>query len=200
MKLRSYQPSVLPTSEPLSLSEAKLHLRVDGDDEDELIGSLITAAREYCETSTNRQFVTATFVGKLDEFPTELENGWYEITLPRPPLQSVSSITYVDTAGATQTLSAGVYAADTSIEPGRVRLAYNQTWPTIRTQPNAISITFVAGYGDAADVPESIRAAMKLILGHLYANREAVNVGNIVNEFPIAVDALLSRYSLPEVY
>ncbi len=195
MKLRSYQVSIAPTAEPLSLGEAKLHLRVDGSDEDSLITSLITTAREYCETKTNRQFVTATYIGKMDGFRSD-EN----IQLPKAPLQAVTGITYVDLNGNPGTVLTSVYTVDTSADPGEIRLSYIQYWPTFRQQPNSVSITFRAGYGDPADVPEGIKAAMKLLIGHLYANREAVNIGGSVAEVPFAVDALLASFTQPEVH
>lgn len=189
----SYRVTVQPATEPLTLAEAKLHCRVDGTDEDSLIESLIVAARAHCEAVTHRQFVTATYEMTLDAFPDA------DIALPCPPLRSVTGITYVDGSGVTRTVSTSVYNVDTVREPGRVTLAYGETWPTTRLEPNAVRVTFAAGYGEPASVPPGIVAAMKLIVGHLYMNREAVNVGNIVNELPMAVDALLGPYSLPEV-
>jgi uncharacterized phiE125 gp8 family phage protein len=198
----AYRQTVAPTSEPLSLAEAKLHLRVDSTDEDSLIESLIVAAREYVENRTDRQLVTATYVLNLRTFPVCLERNeqWYEIHLPKPPLQSVTSVTYVDLAGNTQTLSTGDYVVDNSQVIGRILPSYLQFWPVARDFPNSVTVTYVAGYGTAENIPEGIRAAMKLIIGHLYANREAVNVGNIVNELPMAVDALLGSYAVPEVH
>lgn len=199
-----------PTIEPLTLSEATAHLRVDSDDDMLLVESLITAARIYCENKTNRQFINATYKLSLDQFPvwndcrprrgeSFAELGGV-IRVPRPRLQSVTSITYVDLNGDTQTLSTSNYTVDTQSEPGRIVPAYNSFWPGTRTQVNAVVVTYVAGFGaNATSVPESIKAAMKLIIGHLYENREAVNIGNVVNEVPMAVDSLLGTYALPEV-
>lgn len=188
------QQTIAPTVEPLRLSEAKLHLRVDYDDDDALIGSLILAAREYCENKTNRQFITATYVMSLDAFPSE------GISIPRAPLQSIINISYYDLNGDSQTLASSVYRVDSSSEPGRLSLAYNQTWPGVLKVTGSINIHFLAGYGDAAsDVPDGIKAAMKLLIGHWYANREVVNVGNITSTFEHSSDALLGAYALPEV-
>ncbi|KKK75959.1 hypothetical protein LCGC14_2868480, partial [marine sediment metagenome] len=91
-----------------------------------------------------------------------------------------------------QTLDASVYDVDTTSTPGRITLAYNQSWPSIRGEHHAVEIIFVTGYGDAAtDVPDRIIAAIKLMAAHLYENREATSGFN-VNELPLAVESLLS--------
>lgn len=151
----------------------------------ELINSLISAARQYCEMFSNRAYITQTITGKLDRF-------YSPIILPRPNLQSVTSITYIDTAGDEQTLSTDIYDVDTTSTPGEITLAYNQSWPTHRSQHHAVTIVFVTGYGGAAaDVPSDVIAAIKLMVGHLYENREATSGFN-VNEIPMGVKSLLS--------
>lgn len=189
-----------PTVEPLSTQEAMEHLRVDSDDETSLIDTLISSARLYCENKTNRQFVNATYKLTLDQFPCGEDNWGGVIRVPRPKLQSVSSITYVDLNGVTQTLSTSNYNVDTQSEPGRITPSYNNYWPGTRVQINAVVVTYIAGFGSSAvNVPEAIKAAMKLLIGNWYENRESVNIGSIVNEVPQAVDALLGTYALPEV-
>lgn len=193
--LYSLQRTVAPASEPISLSEARNHLRIDPDttDDDGLIATLITAAREYCENKTNRQFITATYRLNLDVFPLG------EICVPRPPLIAVSGITYTDLAGVTQTLSTSIYTVDSNAEPGRIVPTYNQYWPGSRQQPNSIAVTYTAGYGSTAQaVPAAIQQAILLCVGHWYANREAVSEG-IFAEVPMAVNALLGSFSLPMV-
>jgi len=156
-----------PSVEPVTTAEAKSHLRVDISDDDTLIAELIKAARQLAEAFTRRQFITATYELKTNEL-AEI------IALPRPPLQSVTSIKYVDTSGDTQTASSSLYGVDTHAEPGRIILAHGQTWPTVRDEENAVTITYKAGYGDAgSDVPEALKAAIKLIVGDLYEHREA---------------------------
>ena len=153
-------------AQAVTTAEAKSHLRVDTSDDDTLIASLITAATTWCEDYENRAYITQTITANLDKFSSE-------IILPRPPLQSVTTIKYLDAAGDQQTLSSAVYDVDIIREPGRVTLAYNQTWPTIRSIINAVEIIYKAGYGDAStNVPERARAAIKLLVGHLYENRE----------------------------
>lgn len=188
--------TVAPTVEPITLDEAKLHLRVDDPSEDALIESLITAAREQAEEFTRRQLCTATWRMKLDWFPCDPnEFGRSEIVLPKPPLQSVTSITYVDADGATQTLSSSLYTVDTSSEPARLVPAYGEVWPTPRSQADSVTVTFVAGYGAASAVPASVKAAMKLLIGHLYENRQSVVTGTITASLPVT-ESLLNPYRI----
>jgi len=175
-----------PTAEPVTLAQQKLHSRVTLDYEDSLIEGLIRAARQYAETVQRRQLITATWRLSLAQFPCEL-------VLPLPPLQSVTSINYVDGAGDTQTLSPSLYIVDAYREPGRIVPAYGTLWPTARCQPNSVNVTFVAGYGDLpSDVPESTRQAVKLLTGHWFENREAVVMGTISGVLPLAVESLLA--------
>ena len=172
-------------AQAVTTAEAKSHLRVDTSDDDTLIASLITAATTWCEDYENRAYITQTITANLDKFSNE-------IILPRPPLQSVTTIKYYDTAGDQQTLSSAVYSVDIIREPGRVTLAYNQSWPSIRGIVNAIEIIYKAGYGNAStDVPERTRAAIKLLIGHLYENRE-LTCPIAINEIPFAVKNLLN--------
>lgn len=197
-----------PSSEPVSLAEAKLHCRIDIDDDDDFISSLITAARSYCETFTRRAFVTQTLEITLDNYPDltrfrNFEGGYptrlsycYDfarstILLPRNPIQSVSSITYLDGDGVSTVLSASNYRVDIVSEPARVTPAYSLAWPTTQWVTNAITIRYIAGYGAASAVPAELKAAIKLLVGHWYENRESVNIGNIVTEMPMAVESLL---------
>lgn len=187
-----------PAIEPVSLAEAKLHLRVDDDQtaEDALILGLIRAAREQTEAQTRRALVTQTWDARYTAFPDD--NGRLE--LPRAPLQSVASVAYLDSTGATTTLDPGDYMVDTASEPGAVVLAYGGAWPTPTLYPLApVRVRFTAGYGEGAgDVPESIRAAMLLLVGHLYEHREAVVTASSasVGSLPLVqgVDALLWPY------
>jgi uncharacterized phiE125 gp8 family phage protein len=179
-----------PAGEPLGAAEAKLHLRLDGDDENELLDALITAARDVCETATHRAFITQTLELGLDCFPCE-------ISVPRPKLQSVTSVKYLDTNGTLQTLASTEYTVDASSEPGRIKPAYGKYWPVTRKELNAVRISFKAGFGDdAEDVPATIRQAMLMLIAHLYENREPVNIGNIVNNLPMTVEFLLQPYKI----
>lgn len=179
-----------PAAEPITLAEAKAHLRVDITDDDSLITALITAARQHVEVITRRQLITATWDLTLDTWP-----DGDTILVPLPPLQSVTSITYKDSAGTVYTLPTIDYIVDTAEEPGRVVLAYGKTWPSTTLYPaGAITVRFTAGYGAAAAVPQAIKQALLLMIGHWYENREAVAGGTVQREVPFAVEALLWPY------
>lgn len=139
---RSMVQTVPPAGEPLSPADFKQHQKISASDEDTLIAAQLSAARRWAETFTRRQFVLATWKLYLDRFPC------YALRLPRPPLISVSSIQYVDTAGATQTLDDSLYQVDHNHEPGLIVPDFGQVWPTTRDgTPNAVTVTYLAGYG-----------------------------------------------------
>lgn len=182
-----------PATEPVTLAEARAHLKVDGNEEDPYIESLIAAARESCEVFQGRAYVEQTITLKLDEFPC---NGRIEI--PRPPLISIESLTYVDGLGDPQELDEDedFYVDDSSENCPTVLLpAYGKSWPSIRSEPGAITIVYKAGYGAGA-VPKSTKQAILFLVGHWFENREAVNVGNLVTELPIGVDRLLLHHKV----
>jgi uncharacterized phiE125 gp8 family phage protein len=177
-----------PTSEPLTVEEVKLHLRLDYDNEDSWVAAQITAARQYVEDMAGRQLVTATRKLILDYFTCSVE-------LPRAPLTAVTGITYVDADGVTQTLSTDVYTVDTDSVPGRVYLAYDQSWPDTRAEQKAVEITYTCGYGGPCDVPRGIKSIMLLLIGNWYENREAVVFGQPYS-VPFATEALLAQYTI----
>jgi uncharacterized phiE125 gp8 family phage protein len=190
-------PSVLP----LTVAETKDHLRVDTSDDDDLITAMISAATDHVSGRngwTGRALVEQTWDLKLDAFPC----AGKAIKLPLAPLQSVTSVKYIDTDGVEQTLSDTVYAVDADSVPGRVYLAYGQSWPGIRSQRNAVTIRFVCGYADdggspvdyRANIPEAIRAALKLLVGAMYENREDFVTGTIATQLPFAAQNLLMPY------
>lgn len=169
-----------PTEYPVSLAEAKAHLRVDLDHEDTEIQQCVAAATERAEEFRGEQFCTAVWRLALDRFPSACERiGWSEtypfdrgaIVPPRPPLISVASITYVDTNGATQTLSPSAYQVDAISRPGRIVPAYGESWPATRSQPNAVLVQYSAGYGAASAVPAKIKQAILLMTADLFWNR-----------------------------
>lgn len=154
-----------PSEEPVSLAEAKNHLRVDIADDDGLILALITAAREYCEGFQNRAYLTQTWQLWLDGWPEGSE-----IIIPRPPLQVVNSVKYYGADNTEYILPPAEYFVDTKSEPGRIVLAYGKSWPSITLRPaNAVCVEFVAGYGNsAASVPEKVKQAMVIHMKLLY--------------------------------
>lgn len=156
--------------------------------EDTLLTSLILAAREYAENYLNRALCTQTWELILDDWP-----GKDYIDIPLPPLQSITSIKYKDTAGVESTFENTKYIVDTDSFLGRVVLAYGCTWPVNVLYPaNPIRIQFVAGYGLAAAVPQRVKQAMLLLIGHWYENKEAVS-DRPWQEIPFAVHTLLGQ-------
>ena len=178
--------SVEPSEEPVTKAEAKDHLRVDITDDDTYIDALVKSARIWAEDFTRRSFVTQTWILKADAFP--IGNVIY---LPSPPLSSITSIKYIDTAGTTQTWASSKYDVDTDSEPGRIVPAFGEVWPTTRLVIDAVTITFDTGYGAASSVPEDIKHAIKFLVGHWYENREEVVVGTIAKQIPQAAKSLL---------
>lgn len=185
--------STAPDTEPLALKDAKEHLRA-GNDEDLQITALIVAARAHVEQVTGRALVTQTWAAKLDGFPA---SGGYRITLPRPKLQSVSSITYVDVNGTTQTLASGEYQVvpGGEYDSGYIVPAYGKSWPSTRDQPDTVTVTFIAGYGGPQDVPDPVVQYLKLLVGSMYLHREGEVTGAIVSSLGFA-DALIEPYRM----
>lgn len=154
--------------------------------EDSLLTGLIQAAREYTEGFQNRALVTQTWELVLDEWPAE-----DYIDIPLPPLQSITSIVYKDTAGTEATMSTGDYIVDVDSFVGRVALAYGKSWPSATLYPyGGIRIRFVAGYGLAVSVPQATKQALLLLIAAWYENREGISERSM-QEVPFAVKALL---------
>jgi uncharacterized phiE125 gp8 family phage protein len=176
-------------TEPITLLEAKNHVRVDDDADDNYITLLITAAREYCEGYTGRALATQTLEEQLDAFPCA-----DYIELPRPPLQSVTSVKYTDSGGTETTMTVTTqYVVDADSTVGRIVLPYGVTWPTATLSTvNPIKIRYTAGYYASNLIPKSIKQAMLLLIGHWYKNREAV--GEAGGPIAFAVQSLLSMY------
>ena len=188
-----YQISSQPAVEPISLSEAKDHLRIDGTDEDTYLATVITAARKYCEQYCNRAFITQTWV----QYPDKFIDG---IKLSVNPVQSVTSITYYDVDGVSQTLASNQYQVDLKDTVCRVYEAVNVDFPDVQDEKiNPITITYVCGYGNAStDVPMDIRHAIKLMISHLFENREGVSIMGSVQNIPLpkTVQVLLNNYRI----
>lgn len=183
-----------PSVEPVSLAEAKLHLREDLTESDTLITALITAAREQAEHRTGRSLVTTTWLHTEDQFPEA-------IRLRMTRVLSVTQLRYRDPAGAWQVLSGSSYTLDNGSEYANwVYPAAGFSWPATWDQPNGVEVTYTAGFGpNAADVPASIRAWILLTIGALYAHREG-GIEKAVSELPRSFyHGLLDAYVVPEV-
>jgi uncharacterized phiE125 gp8 family phage protein len=178
-----------PDGEPMDVDFVKLHSRVGGDVEDSLIDFWIRAARRHVENILWRALITQTLELTLHAWPRR-----NEIQLPRPPLVSVTSVKTTDSAGVEATWPATKYQVITQGSPGRIVPAYGESWPsTTLRAANGIAVRYVAGYGDADDVPEQYKQAMLLLIGHWYENREAVVVGAglAATPLPMGFDSLL---------
>lgn len=177
-----------PASEPVTLTEAKTHMNVVGTADDTYISTLIVAGREYCEGFQARAHVTQTLELTLDAFPSERY-----VELPRPPLQSVTSVVYKDDDGIDTTFAASNYAVDTKSFVGKIVLMPSASWPSFDPYPvNAVSITYVAGYGAASTVPAHVKQAMLLLIGHWYENRETILIGTVSKQLEFTVSSLLA--------
>lgn len=176
-----------PIVEPITLAEAKAQCRIDITDDDTLLIGYIKAAREWCELRDWRAYLTQTLAYWLDVWPDTRF-----ITLPRPPLQTVSKVEYYDAANVKYTLSSSLWYQTAATQPGKVQLKTNCYWPTTRLrEAEAICVTYTAGWSSPANMPERIRQAIKMIIGHWYENREAVLVGTISREIELSVRSLL---------
>lgn len=159
-------------TEPLTLSEAKLHCRVDHSDEDTLITALISTAREFAERSTGRTLAQRTFTMSMTAFP----DGGADIIVHRSPLISVQSVYYYNDAGANTLMVSGTdYRVRTGCIPGRISLPVTgTTWPITSAVDDAVRVSYTAG----GSVPACAKQAMLMLVGHWYENRESVVVGD----------------------
>lgn len=193
MKYNSVTRVTGPAVEPLTVAEAKLHLRVDTTEDDTYIGTLITAAREWVENYLDRTLITTQLILRAAEFPTE------ELELARPPMVASGTatavvITYTLADTTTATLSTALYRVDRTSTPGNVAPIINGTWPSdVIEDANAVAVTYWAGYGPtSASVPATIRHAMLMLIGHWYERRSAVLTGTISKPLEFAVESLLA--------
>lgn len=177
-----------PAAEPVTTAELVTHCRAPSDaTDDTYLAAIGAAARSHIEGLTATRLVTQTVTFKTD--------AWADLAnLPIAPVQSITSITYTDTAGDTQTVATSVYEARLEgLEPSIV-LKYAQTWPASR-KGSLVTVTAVVGYGTAGSQPPAVLHAIKLIVGDMYANRETVSEAGEVS-LPVAatVDALLCNH------
>ncbi len=179
-----------PLVEPVSLAEAKAHLRVDSADEDTLIASLITSARVHIETTLGQALNTQNWSLFLDNWPV---SG--TVQLPRAPVISVDSVKTYDANDIATVFAPENYFADTVSEPPRLLLRGAASWPRPGRAGNGIEIAFTAGYGPARnDVPEPFRQAILQLVAHWFENRELVAMGGQPAMIPATVMSLLTPY------
>ena len=189
-RFRSLSVATPPVVEPVSVTEAKAHCRVDTTTDDAYIAALITAAREYVETYLDASLVDRQYVMRLDAFPARIE-------LPKPPMSQTAgrtavSITYVTgESGGTATLDATQYRVDRDSVPGVVRTLYGGSWPSHLLDYGSVTVTWWAGNGrDGTAVSRRVKAAILMLVGQWYERRMASD-GVSMSEMPFGVKALL---------
>ncbi len=176
MRYRSLKRLTDPAVEPISVADAKVHLRVEHDADDAVIARCIAAAREWCEEYLDSTLIHTQWHLSFDIFPAHIE-------LPRPPMAQADgytgvTLTYTTDTQAGVTLPANEYRVDRDSRPGVLRPLYGDSWPSHLADYNSISVTWWAGYGaDGTAVPVRILSAMYMLVTHLYEQRSAVLVG-----------------------
>ena len=179
-----------PAAEIVSLDDAKVHLRVDGTDDDDLITMLEAAAEAHLDGYSG-------VLGRclIDQVWRQDFVGFdWCLRLPFPDVSAIGSVKYYDTDNVQQTIDSANYQLLEDERSSFVQFTSTFSWPSTYYRPDPVSVQFTAGYGAAADdVPAAIRAAILLTIGHLYANREAVG-DNTQMALPLGVDALITPY------
>ena len=183
-----------PPAEPVTVSEAKAHLRIDGADEDTLIASLILTSRLHVETALGLALLTQGWRLTLDRWPCEKD-----LELPLRPLQTIDSVRVLPAEGAAAVIAPTNYIADVvSVPPRLVRTGV--IWPQPGKAANGIEIDFTAGYGATpASVPAPIRQALLLLVAHWYERRDPIEVGSPETVVPQAVSELLDLYRMKRI-
>lgn len=189
MTLRIHTP---PAAEPVTVDEIKLAGRITGTALDARITDLIPAARRKAEGLTGRALITQTWELVLDAFPCN------EIEVGLLPIQSVASVKYFDTDGVLQTIDAADYVLDVDTLPGWLLPAYGVSWPATRCVAQAVTVRFVAGYGNTgADVPAELREWITVQVLAAIEHPTRLSHGNIIQELPRGfADALLDDYCI----
>ena len=179
-----------PASEPISLAEAKIHLRVDGSAEDTLIASLIITSRLHIEAALGVALITQSWSYFLDAWP-----AGHQLSLPLRPVQSIAAVRLYAADESVVTIPSDTYLLDGAATPARLVRRANLTWPKPGRTANGIEIAFVAGYGNAPiDVPAPIRHAILLLVAHWHEHREPVAIGEANASVPSTVSDLLQPY------
>jgi len=184
-----------PEAEPISLADAKGWFRIDGTDNDATVAAVLSAAITHAEADTNTQVRPATVNYYLDAWPGR------EINLPRPPFippsGADSGITYIDPAGSPKTVDPTAYTFIAS-RPAKAMLNAGQSWPQASPNPDAITVTYHAGYDAGHPLPSDLRIAILMLAGHWFVHREAA-MDRTVTEIPFAVRAILDKYRIVDV-
>tara|TARA_R110002110_G_scaffold112837_1_gene280290 strand:- start:356 stop:934 length:579 start_codon:yes stop_codon:yes gene_type:complete len=191
--MRTYQVITAAATYPVSLTETKLHLKVDIGTDDTLITNLIIAATELSEEYTNRFFIETIIKQTCSNF-NELKE------LYKSPVISVTSVVYYDSNNAIQVLANTEYVVNNEFEPCQINLADTKSYPNITTRVDAVNSVYKVGYGASAnDVPHTIKQAILLTIGNWYENRESIVVGRTFSELSQSAKWLLDTYKIQVV-
>lgn len=173
----------------LALDDAKRHLRLTTTADDAYVASLVAACGAFMSRWLGRAIVSTVYEARLARFPADART----LELPRPPLVSVDLVTYVDENGVTRTLDPALYDVETATLFGSLTLVPEESWPQTRAaQPGTVTVRWTAGAADAAEVPDDLKHAARLLIGHWYYNREAA--GGSMSEAPRAFAALTDAW------
>ena len=179
-----------PAVEPVALADAKAHLRIDGTDEDALLGSLIVTSRLHVEALTSLALIMQSWSYFIDTWPRSPS-----VKLPLRPVQSIAAVRIYDRNAVVTTLDPETYLLDGTTTPARLVRQDGVAWPHPRRVANSIEIAFTAGFGNAAtDVPAPIRQAIMLLIAHWYEHRSPFEVGVQAQPPPPTVTDLLAPY------
>jgi uncharacterized phiE125 gp8 family phage protein len=179
-----------PVLEPVSVAEAKEHLRIDSTAEDTLIASLIITSRLHVEAALGLALITQEWSYFLDRWPVRSE-----VALPLRPVQSVVAVRLWSADNTSQALAPSSYVLDGAGAPPRLVWASATSPPMPGRRVNGLEIAMQAGFGDAAaDVPAPIRQAVLLLVAHWYENREPVEIGAADMQIPVMVSTLLAPW------
>lgn len=187
--MKTYQVITSASTYPVSLTEAKSHLKVDTTADDTYITSIIKAATQLSEEYTNRFFIDTVIEQYASSF-ADLQ------TLFKSKVSAVAYVKYYDSDNSLQTLSASVYDTQLNYEPSQIQLTDGQSFPTITKRNDAVVARYTVGYGSASDVPEIIKQAILLTIGNFYQNRNSVVIGRIATELPQNSKWLLDTYKV----
>lgn len=191
-----------PAAEPVDLATVKTHCRVDHNADDAYLSGLISAARAYCEEQTGLALLTQQWNFWRQDWPHKTPDM---LLLPRAPLVSIDTFEYTDLTETTTVVDPTIYTVRLrKRSPAGIVLKFGKIWPPVVLSGNTpIHVAYTAGWTDATQVPQKIKLAIMLLVGHYYDNRVAVTVGKIAavgsKELALGVDSLLAEYRFNQI-
>ena len=185
----TYAQTTPPSAEPLTLAEVKAHLRLDGSDEDALLASLISTAREHLERETGLCLISQAWRLYLDRWPAD-----GVIRISRSPVQEIQNVTVYDADGTALEVPLEDHLLDGKGRPARLWLRHP---PAPGRSVNGIEIDFSAGFGEAGtDVPDTLKRAMSIHIGHMFAFRGVVSPENQPAGIPDGYERLIAPFRM----